>query len=181
MHQTASAVFCKVYPNNTRLFAHTLSLRHSLAHSPSLMRLLRHLSLHLSLGTCTAIQDPATTTWDPTMGKYVASYGGVVTSCKIARGAAYAWTCDEEACPSSSDTASTAPPPPPPPVARWLSPPATECSGKPVFPTAGMPPLTAAQKGDICSKCKQYSGGTCSVDWCATHHCCRTSLEAMCA
>jgi hypothetical protein len=59
---------------------------------------------------------------------------------------------------------------------RWLSPSATECSGKPVFPTAGMP-----QKEDICSKCRQYSGGTCSVDWCATHYCCRTSLEAVCA
>ena len=81
----------------------------------------------------------------------------------------------ETACTTTADTAcNTA-------SVRWLSPPATECSGKPVFATAGMPPLTAAQKEDICSKCRQYSGGTCSVDWCATHYCCRTSLEAVCA
>ena len=43
-------------------------------------------------------QDPSSTVYDATKKLCVASYDGVVTGCKTARGAAWDWTCDAEAC-----------------------------------------------------------------------------------
>ena len=43
-------------------------------------------------------QDPSSTAYDAAKKLCVASYDGVVTGCKTARGAAWDWTCDAEAC-----------------------------------------------------------------------------------